>query len=302
MGAQVERAEATVGVVGIPGGWSTERLADAIERRTGARSVIDPAEMVLDLASGTVLSNGLELTSLDALVVKKISRSYGPRDLDRLEVLRYAAGRGVAVFSPPSSIARLVDRAACTVELARHRIPMPPTIITEDPTEAALAVTRFGAAVLKPLYTTKARGMLAVDADGDTERAVRGFQREGNPVIYVQKRVSHPGHDLGIVFLGGEHIGTYARVADDRSWNTTIREGGTYEAYEPTPLMLKIAERAQAPFRMDYTSVDVIESPDGPLVLEVSAFGGFRGLWEARSIDAARLYADYVLERIRGRR
>jgi ribosomal protein S6--L-glutamate ligase len=34
------------------------------------------------------------------------------------------------------------------------------------------------------------------------------------------------------------------------------------------------------------------------VVWEVSAFGGFRGLWEARGIDAAELYVRFVLERI----
>jgi ribosomal protein S6--L-glutamate ligase len=31
------------------------------------------------------------------------------------------------------------------------------------------------------------------------------------------------------------------------------------------------------------------------MVFEVSAFGGFRGLSEARSIDAAKEYTDYVI-------
>jgi ribosomal protein S6--L-glutamate ligase len=49
---------------------------------------------------------------------------------------------------------------------------------------------------------------------------------------------------------------------------------------------------------MAFTCVDVVETANGPLVYEVSAFGGFRGLLEANGIDMAERYAQYVLERI----
>ena len=47
---------------------------------------------------------------------------------------------------------------------------------------------------------------------------------------------------------------------------------------------------------MDFTTVDVAETGTGPIVFEVSAFGGFRGAKEGIGIDAAALYCDYVIE------
>ena len=55
---------------------------------------------------------------------------------------------------------------------------------------------------------------------------------------------------------------------------------------------------AQEPFGLTFTCVDVAETSPGPVVWEVSAFGGFRGLREARDIDAADLYVRFVLEQI----
>ena len=59
--------------------------------------------------------------------------------------------------------------------------------------------------------------------------------------------------------------------------------------------MIELASKAQAVFDMDFTCVDMVESARGPLVLEVSAFGGFRGIWEANGINAAEAYVDHVL-------
>ena len=49
---------------------------------------------------------------------------------------------------------------------------------------------------------------------------------------------------------------------------------------------------------MDFTTVDVAETTDGPIVFEVSAFGGFRGALEGAGIDAAASYADYAIARV----
>ena len=56
-----------------------------------------------------------------------------------------------------------------------------------------------------------------------------------------------------------------------------------------------MAHRAQALFDLDFTCVDVVETAEGPMVFEVSAFGGFRGLQEACGVDAAGAYADHVV-------
>lgn len=288
-----------IAVVGVPGRWSTEGLADALEARTGFRLVVDMAGVVSDLASGHVLFGEVDLCALDGLVIKKIGDDYGPDMLDRLEVLRFVSERGVAVFSKPERIARLVDRLSCTVTLRAAGIPMPRTLITEDLDHAAAAVRRFGAAILKPLFSTKARGMRLVEAEArDLAGSLHSFRDEGNPVLYVQERIAVPGRDLGVAFLGGEYLGTYARVRAAGAWSTTIREGGRYVRHDAPREIVELARRAARLFRLDFTSVDVAETADGPVVFEVSAFGGFRGLREALGLDAAGRYADYVLARI----
>lgn len=297
--ANGESGKRAIGVVGIPGGWSSERLVAAVAERTGTEILIDPRHLVLEFDAGSVCSQGLDLLALDGLIVKKISRHYAPRDLERLEILSYACDRGLPMFSRPDRIARLVDRVMCTSTLRKAGVPMPPTVVTEDLDEALAAVERYGQAVLKPLYSTKARGMKVVRA-GDSAPAVLARFRAINPVLYVQQLMALPGRDLGVVFMGGQYIATYAREADVGSWNTTIRDGGQYVSYEPSDAVVELAYRAQQAFEMDFTSVDVIETAEGPMVLEVSAFGGFRGLWVAHGIDVAAQYADYVLARVLG--
>lgn len=295
-----------IGVIGIADGWSTTQLLDALEARTGYRRLIEMQDVVLDLEYGRVLHRGFDLSELDGIIVKKIAREYSPDALDRVELLRVLEHSGVRIFSRPAAMIRLIDRLSCTVKLRLGQIPMPATTVTESVDEAVAAITRYGAVVAKPLYTSKARGMLILRAPGTDDRApadanelraqVEAF-RQDNPIMYLQQLLHTPGRDLGVVFLGGDYLATYARVSGG-SWTTSTNSGGKYRPHQPSDEIIDLARRAQALFELDFTCVDVVETDDGPKLFEVSAFGGFRGLLNASNVDAAAHYADYALRMI----
>lgn len=287
-----------IGVIGTIGGWSSEKLADTVAEKTGERILVDMSEVRLDLPSGRAFYRGHDLATFDALIIKKIGSRYSPDLLDRLEILRFLEERGVKMFSSAFSIMRVLDRLSCTITLQLANTPMPPTTITEDVDQALEAVRDYGEAVFKPLYTSKARGMFILRDGPDARAAIEEYRSE-NPIMYLQKTIDLGDRDLGIAFLGGEYLTTYARCKTNGSWNTTTASGGKYRAFEPSPEVIEMARRAQAQFNLDFTCVDVALTDDGPYVFEVSAFGGFRGIQETSGIDAAQRYTDFVLERIR---
>ncbi|WP_417790528.1 GAK system ATP-grasp enzyme [Terasakiella pusilla] len=289
-----------IAVIGIPGKWSTEVLADALEERTGFRLVLDMAEVHADLETNSLWARGVNLCELDGLAVKKISQVYSPNTLDRIELLRLAEKKGVRVFSKAETIIRMIDRLSCTVTLRNGDIPMPKTQVCESVDIAMEIVKTYGEAVFKPLFSTKARGMCVISADLDdaTMRTEIEAFKQDNPVMYIQQKLGLPGRDYGMVFLGGRYLGTYARVSQNESWNTTINSGGKYALHEPPQSTIELASKAERLFGMDFTTVDVADTPEGPIVFEVSAFGGFKGAKEGIGIDAAALYADYILEEL----
>jgi tetrahydromethanopterin:alpha-L-glutamate ligase len=288
-----------LGVIGIPGGWSSERLADSLAAETGFRCLIDMKKVQLDLDTGRAFANGMCLNDLDGIIVKKISPVYSPNCLDRMEILSFLHETGIPVFSKPRSILGLIDRLSCTIRLRVGGIPMPSTVITEDMGEAFDAVERFGKAVFKPLYSSKARGMMVIETGVGARDGIHEFQAAGNPLMYIQKFLPRVDRDLGVVFLGGKYLATYARQKNGETWNTTTRSGGRYVPYEPASDIITLAEKAQGLFDMAFTCVDVVETEGGPFIYEVSAFGGFRGLLEANGLDAANAYARFVLDHLK---
>lgn len=287
-----------IGVIGTKGAWSSEKLADTVAEKTGGERVLISMDQVrLDLPSGNAYYDGHNLKDFDALIIKKIGSRYSPDLLDRLEVLRFLQERGLKIFSSAYSILRVLDRLSCTLSLQLADIPMPPTTITESVDQALVAMAEYGEAVFKPLYTSKARGMFILKDGPDARRAIEEYKAE-NQIMYIQKTIDLGDLDLGIAFLGGEYLTTYARCKTNGAWNTTTASGGKYRSYEPSEEIIELARKAQSGFNLDFTCVDVAITDDGPFVFEVSAFGGFRGIQETSGIDAASRYVDYVMEKI----
>ena len=293
-----------LGVIGIKGGWSSEKLADAVAEETGERILIETDKLWFDGENEKVYYDDLDLGLFDGLFIKKIGSEYSPNYLDRLEILRFLSERfGIRMFSKPGNIMKLLNRLSCTITLKTAGVPMPPTVITEDINIAKKAVFNFKKAVLKPLFSTKAKGMIVVDtqntdSDYSVEDSINSFINAGNKVIYIQKMLDIPEKDYSVAFLGGKYLAAYAREKTNNSWNTTTDSGGRYLVHEPCSEMLAIAQKSQELFNLDFTSVDIAKTRDGVFVFEVSAFGGFKGLKSANDIDAAKLYVSYALKEL----
>jgi ribosomal protein S6--L-glutamate ligase len=287
-----------IGVVGVPGSWSSEQLADKVAEKTGFRCLIDMGKVHFDILNGQVMFKDINLMEFDALIIKKIGRRYGPKLFDRLSILDYLYRNKIKIFSKPSSIRRIINRLSCTLELEARNLPIVDTIICNEINDAVKAVQKFQKAVFKPIYTSKARGMIVVEDNAHVADQIRAYKDAGNSTMYIQKFINIPGKDLGLSFLGGKYLGTYARVANKNSWNTSTESGGKYSAYTPSKDVIKIAKKAQKDLDLAFTCVDIVETEEGPKIFEVSAFGGFKGLEKACGLDVADLYTDFVLEKI----
>lgn len=296
-------ASRLVGVCGDVGGWSTRRLVDAVAalgfQATPFELVTCDLHLAGDGARPEVRWAGQPVRPFEAVLVKKVGDVRSRAMLARLQTLFALEARGIPVHSPPAAIATAVDRIAMTRVLAEAGIPIPRTLITRSAEAATDFVRATTSAILKPIFTSKARGMerlSATDRDGAQSAIARALAGSDEP-LYLQEQVEAVGGaDFGIAILGGRMIGGYRRVAPEGAWITTIAQGGRYAPLELTSEIEELALRAAAPFGLTFTGVDIVPTRAGPRVYEVSAFGGFRGLWETARVDAAALFAHHVLD------
>lgn len=288
-----------IGVAGIAGAWSSEHLAEQLCAHGAESFVFSLGDVIHDLVSGAVTWQDAELRELDAIVVKKLGSQSDASARLRLHALRALESSGVRVFSPVDTIDRAMDRYRMTMILAEAGLPVPATLAAESGSALTAVASQLGRAVLKPVYTSKGRGMVLIDGSNgnNLELATSG---EGQQHYLVQRFIESPGRDIGATVIGGKFAGAFYRVAHEGEWMTTTDAGGVYAPCELGRKGIAYAERAAQLFALDYTVVDLVEQGDDFLIYEVSAFGGFRGLRDASGVDAADLYAEYIMQSLKG--
>jgi ribosomal protein S6--L-glutamate ligase len=280
-----------VAVAGVLGAWSSEHMRQALIASGIDSFVFSLGDCLHDLTGDRVTLAGHDLCDLDGIVVKKLAPQDSAAARLRLHMLRTLERQGVRVFSPPDVVEEAMDRYWMNSRLAAAGLPLPHTISFETREGLKSAVTQLGDVVVKPVYTSKGRGMFRLRARGRLPTG--GWNSESGRWL-AQRFVAAPGRDIGACVLGGEFVGAFYRVAPEGQWLTTTASGGRYAPCELSPAGQEIAVKAAGLFGLDYTVVDLVEAEDGYCLYEVSAFGGFRGLWMASELDVAALYASYV--------
>ena len=289
-----------IGVCGEADGWSSRRLVKALEKRCQV-IFFQLQDCSLELCGNSqaeISHLGEPLCAMDAVLVKKIGDVAKKGARERIEILFALKDRGTLVRSRPEAIGKALDRIRMTRLLAQAGIPIPRTLITESVDRACAFVSKHGDTVFKPALTSKGRGMHRLRANCiDEARALLSDWScsEGEPIYLQEFQTAEHRADMGVAILDGKVIGGYSRVAPEGAWLTTIAQGGRYAPLHPDDEVRDLALRAAAPFGLTFTGVDIVRTEQGLSVYEVSAFGGFKGLWETQKLDAATLLADSVL-------
>ena len=263
--------------------------AEALREHGIDSYVFSLGDCLHDLTTGRVTLGDEDLGELDGIIIKKLAPQDSPVARLRLHMLRSLEAQGVRIFSRAGVIERAMDRYGMNRELAAAGLPLPRTIAFETADELRRAVEALGDAVVKPVYTSKGRGMYRARAGEPLPH-----WDEDNGRWLAQQFVEAPGRDIGACVLGGEFVGAFFRVAPEGQWMTTTLSGGRYMPCDLDANGQEIAVSAAKLFGLDYTIVDLVESENSYLLYEVSAFGGFRGLWSANQMDVAGLYAKYI--------
>ncbi len=274
--------------------YSTRRLRDAAKVLGLEVKVFDPLRCVLILEHGRqrVLYGGREVKGVDVVIprIGTYGTEYGIAVVHQFELM------GVPVINDHIAIARAKDKLGCLQLLASRGLPVPPTILTRYPRKLQDALRHLGGTpvVLKLLRGTQGTGVVLAESATSVESVLDAIWSLGEDIM-IQKFIRESrGRDMRILVIGGEVVGAMRRTAREGEFRSNIHRGGTGTMVDPTPTLAKLAIDATRIVGLDVAGVDLLESDDGPLLLEVNASPGFQGLEEATSLDIATRMVEYA--------
>jgi tetrahydromethanopterin:alpha-L-glutamate ligase len=240
-------------------------------------------------ARSSVAADGLDLLATDGVLVRMMPPGSLEQVVFRMDALHATAAAGVPVLNPPRAVEAAVDKYLTLALLDRSGIPIPPTWAGESATEALEVFKALGGdVVVKPLFGSEGRGLVRIS---DAELAWRTFHaiERLNAVLYVQRVVRHPGHDLRVFVLRGSVLGVMRRHALPGEWRTNVSLGGKAEPCRLDPEAERLAVAAARAIGAEMAGVDLIADLDSGrlVVLEVNAVPGWRALAQVTGIDVA---------------
>jgi ribosomal protein S6--L-glutamate ligase len=229
------------------------------------------------------------LSSTDGVLVRMMPPGSLEQVVFRMDALHRVAAAGVPVLNPPRAVEAAVDKYLTLALLAAAGLPVPPTWAGQSATAALAAYEALGGdVVVKPLFGSEGRGLIRI---GDRELAWRTFhvlERLG-AVLYLQRFIRHPGHDLRVFVLRGSVLGSMRRHATPGEWRTNISLGGRAEACHLDAEAGRLAIEAARALGAEMAGVDLILDSDRDrfTLLEVNAVPGWRALSRVTGIDVA---------------
>ncbi len=281
------------------GGWHTEQLCRALAVRGHEGKVLPYEGVVARFGSGAApsfVAAGDDLASCGAVLARIIPAGSLEQIIFRMDALHALEERGIPVINSPRAIERTVDKLWTTAILQHAGLPVPETVVCENPEAAITAFRALGDVIVKPLFGSMGLGMVRVTTEEMAFRVFRTLETLRS-VYYLQRAIDHDGCDVRAFVVGGRVIGAIERSAP--GWKTNLARGGRARAVTLPAAHVESALTAAKAVGADYAGVDLLPARDGTVyVVEVNGIPGWRGLQEATSLDVAGAIVEHLLGRM----
>lgn len=243
-------------------------LAAELRRSTSEVTLLCADRLLTEVGKGPI---GLDGLGPGDVVVPRTRHPLG------LTILSAAELTGARCFSGWTVVQGVRDKARAALVLAQAGVSMPPTYLAESPIALSSLTSEAWPLLLKPTYGDNAAGIVFVR---DAEELAH--VRWSNGLVLAQRYVDVAGVDIKL-YGAGDHVWAVRRsspLLDPTSFVSAVRLPVTAE-------LRSLAYACRDAFGLDFYGVDVLPSPEGPLVVDVNDFPNYTGVPEAPEVLAS---------------
>jgi ribosomal protein S6--L-glutamate ligase len=139
--------------------------------------------------------------------------------------------------------------------------------------------------------------VLLAETVNSAEAIVEMLQAQKQNVL-IQKFVAESkGRDIRAFVVGSRVVAAMRRVAQGQEFRSNVHRGGLTERVELDAAYSETAVRAAQIMGLRVAGVDMLESNDGPQIMEVNSSPGLEGIETCTQLDIAGAIMDYIAAR-----
>jgi len=280
-------------------GWCTTQLRNAMEKQNITPICFSFHQITARVKSKpeATANHTNILKDLNALIIRPIGRGSVEEVIFRMDILHRLQRLNMTIINPPKSIEHSVDKYHALSLLEEHGLPVPRTAVTESHEEAIKAFHELGGdVVVKPLFGSRGVGTTRIS---DPDIATRLFRAITfyHGVLYLQEFIPHGVSDVRAFVTGDRVVAAMHRVA--QNWKTNVSMGAKPMALNPTKELEDLAVKAAQVIGCKVAGVDVLESQNGPVIIELNSQPGWRGLQSVAKVNIAEEIVRYVVSELK---
>ncbi len=281
--------------------YSTRRLREEALRMGHRVDVVDPFKCVLLIQEGvpSVLLRGRPLPRPDAVLprIGTTGTAY------TVAVARHFGLMKVPLVNEPGPIARAKDKLGCLQLLSSRGIRVPDTLVSRYPRDLDRLIRLVGGPplVLKLLRGTQGTGVVFAESRESVGSMLETIWSLGEDILVQRFIAESKGRDVRALVIHGKVRAAMRRIGRDGEFRSNIHRGGVGEGIDLPPEYERAAVRAAKAVGLGLAGVDMLESAEGPMVIEVNASPGFEGLEEATGLNVARMFIEAAARAARGK-
>jgi ribosomal protein S6--L-glutamate ligase len=274
--------------------YSTRALADAARARGHVVRVLDTLQFDIRLSrrSPELYYQGEPVGPVDA-VIPRIGASI---TFFGLAVVRQFEMMGVYCLNESQAIARSRDKLRSLQLLSRHDIGLPPTVYTRQAEHIPSCIERVEGppVVVKLLQGTQGIGVVLAETARAASSVIEAFHGlEQN--ILIQKFIPEAkGADIRALVVGRKVVAAMKRQAAAGEFRSNLHRGGAAKKVRLPLEYRKTALAAARVLGLTVAGVDLIESDEGPMVMEVNSSPGLEGIQRSTGVDVAAAVIEHI--------
>lgn len=277
-----------------PQNHSTLNLSEAARAAGHTAEVLDPFGFYLHIGGtgNRITYHGKPVSDIDVLLprLSRTTAGYGE------EVIAHFEWLGTSVVNRSKAIATARHKFRSLRILAQHGLPIPPSLTVGSATFLENAVAEMGdyPFILKPFYGTHGRGVMLLDTPTSLTSTVGALCDLHHDYVIQAFVKEADGVDIRVLVVGGEAIAAMKRRALPGEFRANIHKGATGEAVRLPEAYTRLAIEATAALKLEIAGVDLLETDEGPVVLEVNPSPGFEELESVTGINIAAAIIKFV--------
>jgi ribosomal protein S6--L-glutamate ligase len=267
--------------------YSTSRLVLAARARGHEVSVADPLELRIVISRGRPsLFLGDRAVPHADLVLPRIGASitnYG------LAVVRQFDLMGVPVLNTALAIARSRDKLRAMQLLTKKNIDVPVTVCARTPDSIDQALSHVGGppCIVKLQQGAQGIGTMIAETPQAVTSLLETLWAMGQDIILQQYIAEAKGRDLRVLVVGGRVVAAMRRQAKAGEFRSNLHRGGLGVRVLLDPRYRRAAIAATRVMGLEVAGVDMLETREGPKILEINSSPGLEGIERASGIDVA---------------